>query len=65
MSGKARTYRVVGIHAIFGNPPGSTFTAVIPPAQEKALIAGRGLVRVQAPERVNLTKPKKGKPQGE
>lgn len=54
MSDSARRYKVTGIHPVLGHKPGTEFTATIPAAQEAALIAGRGLVRVAKPPVVTV-----------
>jgi len=41
-----KRYLVTGIHPVLGHKPGTTFSAVLPPHQERQLVDG-GALRVQ------------------
>lgn len=43
---EAKTYKVVGPHAVFGKSTGETFTRLIPPQQEAVLLSA-GHLQVQ------------------
>lgn len=42
-----KTYRVTGVHAVFGTPPGSTFQADLPADQETRLVERGSVTRVR------------------